>query len=661
MSSNDDDRPDQDSLEQRGARITPDRQWVLRPNQAGAAAADASEREAADAATPAPPVPPPGAPGTTGPTPPSGRQADGPPPTTRPTIDAPQTEAQGTPVTPAPAAPPAPPATGPVQSWGSRPGAPVAPEAPARPAHIAPTPTQLGGAADPPTLTPADSPTATTPVARSTSPTNVTLGPAQRNVVPPQAASAPQAQPAQAQPQAQQPQQGQQPQPRPAAAAAPGPRPTKGGPTFADLAQQLAATQAQVAALSAQLTTLAHRLTYDVERGAQTTSERVTRDLERTLAEAVALRVGAHLGPAVDDLTDQIAEDFTPKLEAAAEQVRRLTEVGLDQRISALTDAVDSLPMGNVEVLGQLDTLGSDLQDRLQRFSTRLLDQVGTLERSNVSELTRLREAIDELKAAGTSSGGGADVETLRRIANHVERLAQRTPGTAGIVAAVETLITEHLDSVRTGLEEQVAALAPTVQVELDAVRAENLQALGSIEHELLEQISTIEASMVERLDGMLADHLDSVDAVIADRQEGIVEAVATAGGERVDEAVTSLTDVGAARLEEVAAVANLGADRMEELTAAVQELQTTIAEGGLGAEPVAVGDDAVSAIEALMSTVVEELQALRKKITESASTGISEAEIESIASAVIKQIRNERAEAQSEATHLAKPRRGRG
>jgi hypothetical protein len=317
--------------------------------------------------------------------------------------------------------------------------------------------------------------------------------------------------------------------------------------------------------------------------------------------------------------------------------------------------------MGNVEVLGQLDTLGSDLQDRLQRFSTRLLDQVGTLERSNVSELTRLREAVEELKTASPGSGGGTDVETLRRIANHVERLAQRTPGTAGIVAAVETLITEHLDSVRTGLEEQVAGLAPTVQVELDAVRAENLQALGSIEHELLEQISTIEASMIERLDGLLADHLDNVDAVIADRQEGIVEAVATAGGDRIDEAVTSLTDVGAARLEEVAAVANLGADRVEELTAAVQELQAAIAEGGIGAEPASVGDDAVSAIEALMSTVVEELQALRKKITESASGGISEAEIEAIAAAVINQIRNERAEAQSEATHMAKPRRGRG
>ena len=127
------------------------------------------------------------------------------------------------------------------------------------------------------------------------------------------------------------------------------------------------------------------------------------------------------------------------------------------------------------------------------------------------------REAVSEIglrlvrnRTANPAAGGGTDVETLRRIANHVERLAQRTPGTAGIVAAVETLITEHLDSVRTGLDEQVATLAPTMQVELDAVRAENMQALGSIEHELLEQISTIEASLVERLDSLLADHLDN-------------------------------------------------------------------------------------------------------------------------------------------------------
>jgi hypothetical protein len=655
MSSNDDDRPGDEASSEERDRVAPDRQWVLRPNQGGAPdrAAD-DEPSAAPApappATPAPPVPPPGAPG-----PAAGREGAGSGPAGRPTIAAQQTPAPGAPASPAPPAT-AQAGSGPVQSWGSQPQAPVAPAAPAQPArptHLAPRPTQLGGAADPPTLTPADSPTAAPPVSRSSSPTNVTLGPAQRNLVPPQAVPPAQPQPAP---------QPQQAAPAPARAAAPGPRgPGKGGPTFADLAQQLAATQAQVAALSAQLTTLAHRLTYDVERGAQTTSERVTRDLERTLAEAVALRVGQHLGPAVDDLTDQIAEDFAPKLEQVVESMGKVTEVGLDARIGALTDAIDSLPMGNVEVLGQLETLGSDLQDRLQRFSTRVLDQVSTLERSNVSELTRLREAVEELKTAGPSSAGGTDVETLRRIANHVERLAQRTPGTAGIVAAVETLITEHLESVRVGLDEQVAGLAPTMQVELDAVRTENMQALGSIEHELLEQISTIEASLIERLDGLLADHLDSVDAVIADRQEGIVEAVATAGGERIDEAVSALTDVGAARLEEVAAVANLGADRVEELAVAVQELQAAIAEGGLGDAP-SVGDDAVSAIEALMSTVVEELQALRQKISEQGSGGLDEDQIQAIASAVIKQIRAERAEAaQSEGAHLAKPRRGRG
>ena len=147
-----------------------------------------------------------------------------------------------------------------------------------------------------------------------------------------------------------------------------------------ELAQQLAATQAQVASISAQLTTLAHRITYDLERGAQTTSERILRDLEH-LPDQVSFRVGAHLGPAVDDLTEQV--------EADSERLRLLVEKDFGPKLTAIGETVEALPLGTAELLNGLQTVAGDLEDRMTRFATRVGDQVTALERPPTPTSTR--------------------------------------------------------------------------------------------------------------------------------------------------------------------------------------------------------------------------------------------------------------------------------
>ena len=341
-----------------------------------------------------------------------------------------------------------------------------------------------------------------------------------------------------------------------------------------ELAQQLAAMQAQVASLSAQLTTLAHRITYDMERGAQTTSERILRDLGQ-LPQQVSYQVGAHLGPAIDDLTDQIESDSA--------RLTEVVEVQLSARLASIADAVDTMPMGNVELMSGLQTMGADIQDRFERFATRIGDQVTSFERATATELARLRDNLAELQ---TSIGQpAADQETIARMAGQVERLSQRAPGTSEVVDAVEHLINEHLEVLRDGIEARVGALAPAVHEELEALRAEALAGSTSAEEALAERVEALEIALVERVDAALADQIDALDGLMSDRHAMLLAAVTKTNDERHDE---------------LAGIVASGNERIEEVLAAVAELQDS---GG------APDEDALAGI-------TEELQALRRRIT---------------------------------------------
>ncbi|HJR25627.1 MAG TPA: hypothetical protein VJ804_09150, partial [Acidimicrobiales bacterium] len=347
----------------------------------------------------------------------------------------------------------------------------------------------------------------------------------------------------------------------------------RGGPAIGDLAQQLAATQAQVASISAQLTTLAHRITYDLERGAQTTSERILRDLEH-LPDQVSFRVGAHLGPAVDDLTEQVETD--------GERLRKLVEQDFAEKLSAISETVETLPLGTAELLNGLQTVAGDLEDRMTRFSTRVTDQVAALERSTHADLAALREHVDELKATAQPK---VDTEALERMAGQVERLTERPSPTSEVVDAVELLISEHLEVLRDNVETRVAALAPVLHDELEAVRAESLASVTATEEALVERIETLEAGVSERVEAALGDQVDALDALVGERHEVLLNAVTAAGEERVEELAVTLAAV---------------VDRLEEVMAAVVELQE--------AQVQADGDP--------LAAVNEELKALRRRIS---------------------------------------------
>lgn len=346
---------------------------------------------------------------------------------------------------------------------------------------------------------------------------------------------------------------------------------------LAELAQQLAATQSQVTSLSAQLTTLAHRITYDLERGAQATSERVLRDLDQ-LPEQVSFRVGANLGPALDDLTDLVESDSA--------KLRQLLEGDLAPRLRALGETIDALPLGNVEVLNGLQAIGGDLEDRLTRFATRIADQVTALEAATSAELAKLRTQLEEVQQAAAPS---LDQAALERMAGQIERLAERPTGTTEVVDALELLLTEHLDALRDALTVQTDAIPAAVHEEVEAIRTDAGAAVAATEEVLTERIDALESGLADRLDTLLGEQAEVVEALVAERHDKVMAALAG-------------SDEGLAleRLEEVAAAVTALGERIDELAAA-----TPVAvEGGGGVD------------EAVLAGIRDEIKALRRRIT---------------------------------------------
>jgi hypothetical protein len=370
------------------------------------------------------------------------------------------------------------------------------------------------------------------------------------------------------------------------------------GPALAELAQQLVATQSQVAAIGAQLTTLSHRLSYDLERSAQSMSERVLRDLS-TLSEELRRSVSADLGPAIDDLTDQVETDRTA-LVAALDSTRD----ALAARLASIGEVVDAQPLRNVEILSALQGLSSDLEDRLERLAGRIGDQVLAFERSTSAELTRLRAEVDELRA--TVARPTSSSEAIDRMAGQIERLVQRTPNAEELVESLELLVSEHLEVLRDNLDTRVGALAPTLREELEAVRSESLAGVSATEEQLAERIEVLEATLAERMDLALADQIESIEAIVADRHGELLGAI-QAGGEGAPVAAAPVDDH---RIDEAAESAAAAVHRLEELGAALAELRELVAErSAIELAPGSVDADA-------MARVADELKALRRRIS---------------------------------------------
>jgi hypothetical protein len=400
-------------------------------------------------------------------------------------------------------------------------------------------------------------------------------------------------------------------------AVAPGDRPAHDRTTAAitELSQQLAATQAQVTSLSAQLTTLAHRVTYDLERGAQTTTERLARDLPGAIGAVLA----AELGPAIDDLTDQVEADRTA-LTTALEAVRT--------QVTNVTESIEGLPLSNVEVMTSLKALEHDIEDRLARLANRLTDQVATLERSNAAELVRVRDHVADLHDLLGSPN--VDAETLDRMAGQVERLSQRAGGSGEVVDALELLIAEHLEVLRDEIEGRVGALAPMLQEELEAVRSEAVAGVGATEDALAERLEALETAVVERLDAALAEQLDGLDGML---------------DERLTQALGSLLMSTDGRLEELAsataAVEETVGEQLGAITGALTELQERAAESG-GDE----SDEADAAVAEALANIAEELQGLRRRITlradggEGGGAGLSDAQLDDLAERLAARLR---------------------
>lgn len=365
--------------------------------------------------------------------------------------------------------------------------------------------------------------------------------------------------------------------------------PDRSGPAIAELAQQLAATQSQVAAIGAQLTTLSHRISYDIERSAQTTSERLLRDLEN-VSDQVRERVTADLGPALDDLTDQVETDRTT-ITTAVEGVRG----ELVPRLSSIGEIVDALPLTNVEMLNSFQTLGADLEDRFTRFATRVGEQLTAVERAFTAELTRLRSQVDDLRTATAKPGSGT--EALERMAGQIERLVHATPSSEEVVEALELVVSEHLEVIRDNLDTRIAALGPAMQEELEAVRAESLASMASAEEVLAERIDVLEATLAERMDLALGDQVDAVDGLLTDRHVELLGAVQGSTAERAGELADIATD---------------SAHRLDDVVAALAELRELVLSRPEPTEgPAATGADADA-----LAAVSEELKALRRRIS---------------------------------------------
>ena len=108
--------------------------------------------------------------------------------------------------------------------------------------------------------------------------------------------------------------------------------------------------------------------------------------------EEVRARVSGDLGPALDDLTDQVETDRA-KLTARGRRAERARPAA-----HVVGEIVDGLPLTNVEILTSLQALGTDLEDRFARSpagsATRSARSSGPSRRA-----TRLRTQVDDLRA----------------------------------------------------------------------------------------------------------------------------------------------------------------------------------------------------------------------------------------------------------------------
>ena len=179
------------------------------------------------------------------------------------------------------------------------------------------------------------------------------------------------------------------------------------------------------------------------------------------------------------------------------------------------------------------------------------------------------------------------DQDAIDRMAGQVERLVDRPSGTSEVVDAVELLISEHLDVLRDNVETRVAALAPVLHDELEAVRAESLASVTATEEALAERIEALEIGLVERVDVALGDQVDALDALAAERHDLLLGAMTTAAGDE--------------RLEELAVTVATISERLDEVMAAMAELQET---------------QAAAQEEDPLAAVSEELKALRRRIS---------------------------------------------
>ena len=288
-----------------------------------------------------------------------------------------------------------------------------------------------------------------------------------------------------------------------------------------ELSQQLAATQAQVASLAAQLTTLAHRVTYDLERAGQTTVERVLRDLPT--------EVGAILGPAIDDLTDQV--------EADAARVTEAVERTLSTRLASVGEIVDGLPLANTELLNAVRSLEADLEDRFTGWPTDSATRSPPSRRPTPPSWpgSGTMSSTSPTPRAARPPTGRSPTGWRRRSTGSPRARSPATPPRPS-----RGSIAEHLEVLRDELETRLGTLAPTLQEELEAVRAETASGIDSAAEALVERLDALESALTSSVDAALAEQLEGIDALVTERVDHRAAATAAAGAEGAAEGDTA-------------------------------------------------------------------------------------------------------------------------
>ncbi|WP_338738137.1 methyl-accepting chemotaxis protein [Haloplanus salilacus] len=300
------------------------------------------------------------------------------------------------------------------------------------------------------------------------------------------------------------------------------------------------------------------RMSEDVER-AQRDAERARREVEDLNAtlEAEADAFGATMSrAAAGDLTQRmdadseseamvtVAESFNAMMDEIEETLGRVRSfadevAAASQQVTTSAEEVERASASVSESIQEISAGADQQDDRLTTVSTEMQSLSGAIEEvaSSADEVATTADEAAETSEAGSDAAADA-VDELQRIESQVDATATEVTTLAEEVDEIGDIVEMIAD-----IAEQTNMLALNASIE--AAHADGDGDGFAVVADEIKSLAGEAAEATERIDRRIAEIQETADATVDDMDE--MRDRVTHGGETIDEALASLSDVAGA------------------------------------------------------------------------------------------------------------------